>query len=301
MICPQCGIEISDNSNFCTHCGAPLHSTGTPDLAGAPFSYKLNFEKLLRDTFELYKRNFGTMCLVGLIMFIVPLVVIPFNIITSAMQGWAQATDNAPLLIAAAVGDVLISILQTLLQWYVMLGIIRQCLYTVRGGTGIRINLICPPFMTYLKFVGIVLVLGCIQFGIMLPVAIPIFIGVAMMGFSQNTADPLATTMIIVGCCISIPCFCVWLWITIRLHLAQLFLADQDLGIADSIMCGWRASSGNFWLLLISGFVFAICAMLGLFFCCVGIFMTFAIGWLGSTLAYLQLTGQPNCLDYPHS
>jgi hypothetical protein len=224
-------------------------------------------------------------------------VFVPFSLLTTFAQEWAKRMENPALLIAAGSGDILISILQTVIQWYVMLGVIRQCLYTARGGTGIRMGLICPPFMTFLKFAGMILVLACIQFGIMVPAAVPIIIGVVILGWSQNANDPLAMTMIVAGCCIAVPCFCLWLWISIRLSPAQSFLADQDLGIADSFMYGWRASSGNFWMILIAGFVLAICAMLGMILCCVGAFMTLAISWLGGVLIYLQLTGQANCLD----
>ena len=301
MICPHCGIEVSDNSNFCTGCGASLYSAGTP---ASPPAYKLDLGKLLEDTFELYKRNFGTMCLIGLITLIVPLVFAPFDAIANVIQGIARQTDNTALWVAAIVGKTCVSVLQTITQWYIFLGIVRQCLYTARGGTGIRINLICPPFMTYIKFIGILLVLACIQFGIMLPPVLTFIIGLFMIGFSQaqTAADPFPLLGVIgVTFCVFIPCFCFWVWLTIRLHLAQFFLVDQDMGIADSIICGWRISSGNFWMLLIVMFVLVICAMLGVFLCCVGIIMTAAISWLGTTLAYLQLTGQPNCLDYPHS
>ena len=297
MICPRCGVEISNNCNFCTYCGEPFHLAGTPALPTS--AYKLDLGKLLENTFELYKRNFGTMCLVGLFICGIPFVFQPLHMATGLLQGIAGKAENTPL-VAMTVGvDMCLTLLQMVLQWYVILGTIRQCLYTARGGTGVKMNLICPPLMMFLKYAGFTLVLFCIQFGITLLVIVPFAIGMVVVALSQTFDNAFVIGMLVASACLALPCVCVLIWINVRLYLTPFFLADQDTGIADSIIHAWRASSGNFWMLFIGTFVLGICAALGIFLCCVGLVLTAAVGVFGGTLAYMQLTSQPNSLDYP--
>jgi hypothetical protein len=216
------------------------------------------------------------------------------------MQTQREQIDNAASLSILFLGlQICMQILQTIAQWYVMLGVMRQCLYIARGGTGFQAYLMFPPLMMFLKFVGLILLLSCIYYGVMSPVIIPIIIGLALSGFSQDMEMPIVICMFVGAGCIAIPCCCVVIWLSIRLYLAQIFLADQNTGIVDSISYAWRVSAGNFWMLLVAMFVLSILSMLGMFFCCVGIFMTVAISLIGAALAYFQLTGQPNYLDYP--
>ena len=59
MICQHCEAGVPDNSSFCAYCGA---------LFPRPTNCRLDIGKLFGDTFKLYKRNFGTVCLIGAVV-----------------------------------------------------------------------------------------------------------------------------------------------------------------------------------------------------------------------------------------
>jgi len=289
MICQHCEAGIPDNSSFCTYCGAPLVH---------PTNYRLDLGKLLGDTFELYKRNFGTLCLIGLVLLAVPLVFMPLDMVTSFVQDWAKQAGNRALFIAAMSADVCFQILQVILGWYIALGVIRQCLYLARGGTGFQMSMMFSPFMMFLKYAGLMLVIMCIVMPFFIPGA-GMVVASFFAGLAQKDFSVVAIALVAGGGLLLFIGWCAAIWISIRLYLAPVFIADQDTGIADSMVYSWRISSGNFWILLLTSIVLGVLAMLGVFLCCVGIIFTAAIPLLGLALAYLQLTGQPNCLDYP--
>ena len=264
--------------------------------------YKLDLGKLFSDTFELYKRNLGTMCLVVLILMIIPMIFGPAgSVMTFITQMTVRQGGDDTLFAMLIAGQVCLQILQTILQWYIVLGILRQCLYIARGQTDLRMNLLSSPFSLYLKYVGFALAFGGIQFCVMLPTIIPISIGAAMGTFSQSFDDPVVIGLFVAGGCLALPCYCFLIWLTTRLCLAVFFIVDQNESIANAIIYSWRVSSGNFWLIFIAQFVLGICAVLGMFLCCVGIILTGAIAVFGQALIYLQLTGQPNGLDFGYN
>jgi len=198
--------------------------------------------------------------------------------------------------------QILFPILQNLIQWYIMLGVIRQCLYLARGGVGFQTTMMFPPFMMYLKMVGLMLLFFCIIYGVMLLILLPagiVCLIAYLAGMFANNDPSVGAIVLIAGailCCVI--GVCAGVWVSIRLYLAQVFIADQDAGIMDSMRYAWRITSGNFWMLLVAVFVLGMCSIVGIVLCVVGIILTIAIGWLGTTLVYLQLTGQPNGLDY---
>ena len=309
MICNNCRAEISDNSNFCTYCGtaqdnfadASNYLAGTPGhSAGAP--RYLDLGKLLGDTFEFYKQHFGTMCLVGVLLYGIPVII---NICGSVSQFAATTIGKAdgpvPLVVSLLGLNVLLAFCQPLAQWYLTLGAVRQCLYVARGGVGFRADLMFPPFMMFLKMIGLMLVVALVTLGFMLPGTLTAVIGLIMLNPppGEDFFDPsLAVPLIVIGVPLFILGLCATVWISIRWYLAYVFIADQNTGIIDSMTYSWRISLGNFWILLLAAIVLGICSMVGMVLCCVGIVLTIAVSMLGAALAYLQLTGQPNYLDY---
>jgi len=298
MICQQCEAEISDNCNFCTQCGAEIQRAGDVVQRSPRTNYRLDLGKLLSDTFELYKRHFGTMCLVGLLLFGVPMIFYVGSQLSNVMmQTVAPRGGRDTIVFTFLLMGIFFSmmLLQNLAQWYFILGAIRQSLYLARGGIGFQTHQMFPPFMMFLKMVGIMLLIMCITLPMILPAGITYGVAMFTLGVHNDMFLPLFTAAIV----LFIAAICGMTWVQIRLFLAQMFIADRDAGVIDSMKDAWRISSGNFWMLLLACFVLWIFAMLGFFLCCVGIIMTIAITSLGSVLAYLQLTGQPNCLDYP--
>ena len=144
MICQHCGATIPDNSHFCTYCGVSLNLAGTP-------ARKLNLGKLLSDTFKLFGRHFGIMCIVGLIYVGITTIFEVCGILTELPY------------------SILFSLLELIAQCYVMVVMIRQCLYTARGGIGFERNLMSSSLGMFLPMFGLNLVCDCIFFACMLP------------------------------------------------------------------------------------------------------------------------------------
>jgi len=330
MICPHCGAGIPVNSNFCTYCGAalvpqeggaPEHRQDAEDLAfdfmnhpahAPPQRFKLDLGKLLGDTFELYKRHFETFCLVGLLLFGVPFVI---SLIGEILQRaavamgvgghpewfWADAEERPALFLFLVIGialSIFTQALQFLVQCYFALGTMRQGLYLARGGSGFQASQMFPPLMPFLKIIGLYLLIACIFVPLVLLFVVPVFVAVGVTSAGAAANEPHAVGIIVAAVLLYLVGTCVIIWLWIRLHLAQFFLADRDTGIVDSMGIGWDVSRGNFWILLLAVFVLSILAGLGVFLCCIGLVMTVALSWLGGVLAYMQLTGEPNCLDY---
>jgi len=306
MTCQHCGAAIPENSNFCTYCGRevtpqndlyfapPPHPAYLPNPANS--GYYLDIGKLFGDTFEFYKRHFGTMCLVGLILFGIP---VTLGIICSIFETVAKhiraEQGLVPLAFVFFGVCVFTQILAQLAQYYLMLGAIRQGLYLARGGTGFQADQMFPPLMMFLKVTAMWILVGCIMLGIVLVFLIPVG---TMFLVSPDANVPImmmfGLSLFAGGCAV--------IWLSVRLILAQVFIAE-GAGIIDSLKYAWQATSGNFWMMLVAGIVLGICSLLGVFAFLIGIIITFAISELGLALAYLQLTGQRNCLDYhpvPH-
>jgi len=309
MICQHCGAGIPDDVNFCAYCGTPLvpqapsHSADSP-VFPTPYRYKLSLNKLLEDTFELYKRNFGTMCLVGLVVIVGMCVFVPFNAAADFILEMERVAEDTVLLTMALVGKISLQILQTIFLWYIILGMIRQCLYLAKGGTGFQARMFFPPFRGFLKYAGLMLVTQCIILSIVLLFALPpaILFAVAYsagaFADNNNVSAAIIIGTVTIGILCAVTGVCVMIWITTRLYLAPMFLVERDAGIGNAIRDAWRVSSGNVWMLILAMIVLTMGSMLGFCLCCVGIILTYAICMLGMALIYLQLTGQPNGLDY---
>jgi hypothetical protein len=204
--------------------------------------------------------------------------------------------------------SILFSLLEQIALYYVMVVAIRQCLYTARGGIGLERNLMSSSLGMFLPMFGLNLVFGCIFFVCMLPA----FVVAGIIILWQTWLWFILPCCIIVG----LPFLC---YPFTRLWLAPVFLVNRN-GVFASIENSWRISSGNFWTLFVSMIVFfsIICLPVlacwiisevvlewdtdlipGTLFVNAGLIPTIAILWLGSVLAYLQLTGQRNCLDEP--
>jgi len=217
MNCQHCGATIPENTNFCTYCGATATQQYEikPQHIGAR---KLNLAKLLGDTFKLYGRHFGIMCIVGLIYVGIPAI---FEI-------YSIATENHIIFEAHGIFNekiTLFSILGFLVQCYVMIWAIRQCLHTARGGTDLQWNQMFPSFGMFLKMLALNLVVGfAIFFG-----ALPAFflIDISFMD------DPPIAIPIVIACAVGaalLPCY-----ILTRLWMAVCFFVDRNMGIVDSM------------------------------------------------------------------
>jgi hypothetical protein len=181
---------------------------------------------------------------------------------------------------------------------------IRQCFYTARGGTGLEQNLMLSPFISML---GLTLVLS----GIFLVCMLPAFALAGIIILWYRWLSFILPLCPIAG----LPFLC---YPFTRLWLAPFFLVDRSEEVFASIEDAWHTSSGNFWKLFASLIVFLMIAYFPVFVCWIisefvlewdmdsiqgtlivsaGLVPTIAITWIGGVLAYLQLTGQTNCLD----
>ncbi|MCL2004789.1 MAG: zinc ribbon domain-containing protein [Planctomycetaceae bacterium] len=295
MNCQLCGANVSDHDTACSNCGASLTIQQPTEpiareiaMPGAD-KVKLDFWKLFGDTFTLYFRNLGTFCLVGLIL------IGTFVFFYAAKMAVGYVIDHVSIedtLLLTLWGILaLLYILEFLAQCYVALGAIRQCLYIARGGIGFQATLMFPPLMPFVKMVGLDLLIRCILCAVALAVFVPILVAVML------SAQPGARGLVLLAVLGIFICISVWL--AVRLWFSYIVLADRDAGIIDSFTTGWNISLGNFWRLLWAGIVFGTLVWFGLLIFLVGIILTMAIAWFGGVIAYLQLTGQPNCLDMP--
>jgi len=284
---------------LCTYSSATVvqQNEGTPQHIG---SRKLNLAKLLGDTFSLYGRHFGIMCVVGLIFVGIPVIFEIFGTVAANPVFDTQGIFNEK--------NTLFSILGSLVGLYVLIWAIRQCLHTARGGTNLLWNQMFPSFGMFLKMFVLSFILN---FAIVCGV-LPAF---ALVGISFMDNPPIAIP-IILACAVGVaflPCY-----ILTRLWLAPCFFVDRNMGIIDSMNNAWRASSGNFWKLFTSITVLFICTFWGamVFFIpayafagvedgsisaailiTVGSVFSAPILFLGSCLAYWQLTERFHIFD----
>ena len=299
MICQHCGTTISDAENFCTSCGMPQEEDTVSPVQQATRPIKLDFVKLMGDTYTLYGRHFGTMCMVGLIL-------MGFQTII----GVCLAIMKESVLYTA-----LVAFFGILASCYVYMVAYRQCLYTARSGAGFLPNLMAVPLMICLKMIGLVFVTFCITFGFSVLLATPfaVIVFVSVFLFANSFANALAAAVMTM--CIAITVMMIYP--TVRLWLSYCFLVDRNMGIIDSVQTSWRIMSWNFWALfagLFVAFAYLFCWLIP----CV-IVSQFLLGWgensiqgtllmafggifliplmyLVSVLAYLQLTGEPHYL-----
>lgn len=286
MICQHCGVIIPDSSHFCAGCGVLFNFSGTP-------VYKLNHAKLLRDTFKLYGRHFGIMGLIGLIYIGIPTV----------FEVYGEFTECPKYFI----------ILESIVQCYACVVAIQQCLYTVRGGIGLKRNLMSSSLGLFLPMFGLTFSISCI----VIAFTSPAFILAGIIYILPNLEkSSVAATIAIVSCMIG--ALILYCYSLIRLWLALFFLVDRKGGMFASIKNAWKISSGNFWTLFTSLIAFLIIPIFSSIVCggfarvvlewdadtvqemriaYIGLVPTIAIVWLGGALAYLQLTGQYHYLE----
>jgi hypothetical protein len=290
MICQHCGTTISDAENFCTSCGMPQEEGAPVQQTIRPI--KLNLAQLLGDTFTLYGRHFGIMCVTGLIV----MGVQTFFDVCGAV------TKQVFLF------SIFFGILASCYTWIM---VIRQCLYTARGGAGFLPNLMVVPLMTYLKMIGLVFVTLCITFGFSMLLATPFAVIVFVCVFLLANSFANALGAAVMTMCIAI--VVMMFYPIVRLWLPYCFLVDRNMGIIDSVQTSWRIMSWNFWALFAGLFVVLACWCCWIIPC--SIVSQFLLGWdehsvqgtllmnfgsiflaplmyLVSVLAYLQLTGE---------
>ena len=297
MICQHCGSEIRDDSNFCTYCGmAMMQQYAVPHYVGPR---RLDPVKLLGDTFTLYLRHFVMLCLIGLIVMGITAVI---------QMGQVTLTANAEPFIGL-VSAASLGFLNFLFQSYMAIVAIRQCFHIARGGTGFQKGLLFPPVFMVLNMIGLSLLIAGATFLLCVPI---IVMGtIAGMAFGQWTWGiglvVMGFVMIVMGLST--------VWLNTRLWLSSYFLVDQNTGCIDALVQAWRVSSGNdlalfcvifvllcpvfFWSLTCYGVAFVVegnFAMMetihGILLLTAGLIPVVLLGWLGSSLAYLQLTGQ---------
>ncbi|MDR0520313.1 MAG: glycerophosphoryl diester phosphodiesterase membrane domain-containing protein [Planctomycetaceae bacterium] len=281
MNCPHCQAVIPDDASQCPFCEALF----LPLPAYQP--YRLQFNKLMRDTSEIYKQHFGTMCLIGLLYTIPGMADALAGTVSTLLQ-----QSNPPLNPAIAAGligvEFFCKIVQAVCSIYFFAGAVQHGLFLARGGSGFQIGLMFPGLMTFLTCAGSQ-ILVC-----MISSFFPLIITCAAMCivFSGIVEDIfIVSGMILIAI--------VWaLFFATRLALNIPPIVDRNADVLDSFRYSWQMTSGNFWKVLVSLFVLALAGITGALLCGVGIILTIAILPLGYSLIYLQLTGQPNVRDY---
>jgi hypothetical protein len=308
MICRHCGATLPDSSNFCIYCGVPQEGNFVPPPPFQPTVYRpqLSIAQLLGDTFTLYARHFIIMCLIGL--FIVGVQTF-FGVCSAATD-----KNNVPFIL-------LFALLAWIASCYVRLGAARHCLYTARGGADFQPGLMFPSFVMFMKMVALDLIIVCITLPFaLLGIPVGVMLAVAVTPFMNVAPAPIGMVQgVLIGVIGGTIAACMFmLYPAARLWLTPFFFVDRKMGVIDSVFTAWRVSSGNFWKLcagiviflgcifcwtipctLVLQFVFELKpdTVSGTLILNVGLIPLAAIIWLGGSLAYLQMTGEPNRLD----
>jgi len=316
MICLHCNAEIRDDSNFCIYCGEALGSVSPPAHAQYPHAqyphyagpYRLDIVKVLGDTLKLYIRNFGILCLAGLIVMGIPTIVSICQVSLTENMGPPGSFLAIPFLL----------LLHFLAQCYVAIIAVRQCLHIARGGTGLQEGLMFPPVFMFFNMIGLILIFVCIAMFFMLPI---FFMLASAIGFGVMVGGGLGFPMmsllvLVLFIVMTLPI----IWIFTRIWLADCFLVDQNMNCIDALTKSWQVSSGNFWALFgtifllfcpvfcwtiaccgaayaITGNVAVMETIPGLLIFSAGSVPVALLVYFGTGLAYLQLTGQPYQLD----
>ena len=313
MNCPNCNAEIRDNSNFCTHCGATVGQQYASQRG-------LDIGKVVGDTFTLYMRHFGIMCLVGLLVAGIPAA---FQICQVSLleQVAAPVPNENPVQAPFALLSMIVFpfgflFILSIVQCYLAIVAARQCLHIARGGTGFREDMMFPPVMMFLNMLGMTLIVTCLIMALAIPGAIVIGVAATVVASFARLAGPALPLMWVLIAFLGVLVIAPIFWLSIRLWLAIFYIVDKNTDCIDALKKSWSTTSGNFWALLGTA-ILLMCPIFCWMFVCHG--LVYAMNgdiammqttpgillWtagsvpialfaqLGGVLAYFQLTGQP--------
>jgi len=246
---------------------------------------RIQFDELLRRTWQIFSANFGPCALVGLVIIA---IVIGVQIVSTGMGLAAQASGEPVIVIAFQFFNQLISFL---LQTWVSLGIAYFGLKLARTGRAeISDFFAVGPF--YLRGLGMTFLIALLVVGVIVACALPA-LGVLLAQGGPSGVEDNPVPIIVAGVLGVLAAIGLASWITLRLYLGFPFVLDRNMGVFEALRNSDTYMSGNklimFAVLLIVGLAS------GLFTCVtcyVGIILVYPFGGILTAVAYLMATGQ---------
>lgn len=250
------GIGGGDDVRDPAELGKRLYDHGYPITVGG----------MISGAFEAWKSNFWMS--VGAVLVFLVLSGVASNI---PFVGFLSAVLFQPHILAGA--------------QLVLLGRMR--------GEGTKMDVIFRPLT---KQFGAFALLGLIQIAIMLPlILVGIGVGVGIvLGTNPSRPEDVFENGAAVAALLALifVLVAVALWISIRISLASLLVADKGMGVTDALKLSWRATGMRFFTLLGGFIVLGICATLGLLGFVIGIVFTMPLAYLGVVHAYDMAFGK---------
>ena len=246
---------------------------------------RIQFDELLRRTWQIFTANFGPCALVGLVMIA---ILIGVQVVTMGMGFAAQASREPVIVIAFQVFNQTISFL---LQTWLSLGIAYFGLKLARTGQAqISDFFAIGPF--YLRGLGMTLLIALLVFGALVICALPA-LGVLLAQGGPSGVEDNPVPIIIAGVLGLLALFVVASWITLRLYLSFPFILDRNMGVFEAMSHSDTYMSGNklvmFAVVLIVGMASGMFACVT---CYIGIILVYPFGGILTAVAYLMATGQ---------
>lgn len=251
---------------------APQSSLSEPVTSGhsigeiEPGSVPLEPMDCVRRGFELTKRNFGVILLVGVVYVA---ILIGSSIITGIAQGASGQPQipmdgGQPQLSGSAMAVVAITqILSQILSIYLSLGLTRIALNLV-SGKPVEVGQLFGEGHKLLRALGASILYGLmVAFGFLL--------------------------LIVPG-----------IYLALRFGLYLNGIVDRDLGIMDSFSYSSRLTTNNRMNLFVLGLLSFLIVLAGMLACFVGIIFAGPVVWLASAVAYRWLQyGKKAVEDHP--
>ena len=246
---------------------------------------RIQFDELLRRTWQIFSANFGPCALVGLVMIA---ILIGVQIVSMGMGFAAQASGEPVIVIAFQFFNQVISFL---LQTWLSLGIAYFGLKLARTGRAeISDFFAVGPF--YLRGLGMTLLIALIVFGVILLCAIPA-LGILIAQGGPSGVEDNPVPIIVAGVLGVLAAIVVATWITLRVYLGYPFILDRNMGVFEALRNSDTYMSGNKLVMFAVGLIVGMAS--GLFTCVtcyIGIIFVYPFGGVLTAVAYLMATGQ---------
>jgi phage FluMu protein Com len=246
---------------------------------------RIQFDELLRRTWQIFSANFGPCALVGLVMLA---ILIGVQVVSMGMGFAAQASGEQVIVIAFQVFNQGISFL---LQTWLSLGIAYFGLKLARTGRA-EISDFFGIGRFYLRGLGTTLLIALLVVGAFVMCALPA-LGVLLAQGGPAAVENNPVPMIVAGVLGVLAAMIAAFWITLRVYLGFPFILDRNMGVFEALSQSATYMRGNklvmFAVLLIVGMAS------GLFTCVtcyIGIIFVYPFGGILTAVAYLMATGQ---------
>ncbi|MEI6178144.1 MAG: GYF domain-containing protein [Verrucomicrobiota bacterium] len=230
----------------------------------SPGSEPIDVIACVKRGFELTKRQFGTILLVGLVYFA---VFMGLSMVIGIFQGIVGAlTPRNTESISGVIAPLIMVASQVALQVFSMflgLGMTRIGLNLVSGKT-VSVGILFGEGRKLLRVFGAVIVFGLMVLGGLLLLIVP------------------------------------GIYIALKYSQYMIAIVDRDMGIMESLSYSSSITTNNRWKLFLLGLLATVIAIAGMLACGVGLFFAMPVIWLSYIAAYRWMQyGHRAMMDHP--